>query len=71
MKYYGGNITWIITTQTVGQVSAYDLAFQSINSEYILICEDNIRFTKKRVIENSLIVMQADPTISQVLLKKY
>lgn len=36
--HYGDNITWIIANNTVGQVAAYDLAFQNINSQYVLIC---------------------------------
>jgi hypothetical protein len=70
-KLYLDNITWIITNTTIGQVAAYDLAFQSVKSEYILIIEDNSLFVRKRFIEFSLQIMQNQTNVSQVLLKNY
>jgi len=67
--YRGQKIRWLCTGKPVGQISAIDLAYQAVQTEYIFHCEDDWEFTAEGFIEKSLAILKATPKILQVWLR--
>ncbi|MEO5826132.1 MAG: glycosyltransferase [Gemmatimonadales bacterium] len=62
-------IRWMATGARVGQIAAIDLAYRSIEAEYIFHCEDDWEFYAPGFIEKSLAILVENPRILQVWLR--
>jgi hypothetical protein len=53
-----------------GQIAAIDRAYQSVATPYIFHCEDDWRFFRSGFIEESILLLKHDPSISTVLCRR-
>jgi glycosyl transferase family 2 len=60
----------IVNTPPVGQVAAIDRAYKEVRTPYIFHCEDDWVFFRSGFIEESLVLLKHDQTISTVLCRR-
>ena len=68
-KYQKYSLTWLDTGARVGQVTAMDVAYSYVKTDFIFHCEDDWEFLRPRFIERSLMVLNADEKVLQVYLR--
>lgn len=60
------NIEVIINSPSIGQYASIDKAYSMVDTEFIFHCEDDWEFSQPNVIRNSILLMDADPSIALV-----
>ena len=60
----------IVNDPPLGQIAAIDRAYQSIATRYVFHCEDDWRFFRSGFIEESLLLLKGDPSITTVLCRR-
>src|SRR5207248_6183587 len=68
-KYQDYLLTWHDTGTRVGQVTAIDMAYSHVKTDFIFHCEDDWEFLRPGFIERSLEVLKTDEKILQVSLR--
>jgi hypothetical protein len=58
------------STPKIGQIKAIDRLYSRVLTPYIFHCEDDWEFTKSGFIEKSLDILESDPKIMQVWIRK-
>jgi len=66
---YGGKLEFIFNNPKIGQARSIDLAYSTIDTEYVFHCEEDWEFYKSGFIEHSMFVLKADPTILQAWIR--
>jgi len=60
----------IVNQPPLGQIASIDRAYQTIDTPYIFHCEDDWRFFRSVFMEESLVLLKHDPSISTVLCRR-
>ena len=60
----------IVNKPVVGQMTSIDRAYSTVRTPYVFHCEDDWVFFRSCFIEESLILLQSDPTISVVSCRR-
>jgi hypothetical protein len=60
----------IVNDPPLGQIAAIDRAYQCVATPYIFHCEDDWRFFRSGFIEESLLLLKHDPSITTVLCRR-
>jgi hypothetical protein len=68
-KYRNRQIEWLSTNSRMGQIVAIDYAYSTIDTEFILHCEDDWEFYASGFVEKSLVLLQALPRCLQVWIQ--
>lgn len=69
-KYADLGISVLHTRPRLGQLLGIDVAYKYVDTEYIFHCEDDWEFYADGFIEASLPILEADPSILQVHLRR-
>jgi hypothetical protein len=69
-KYRERSILWLQNDARRGQLRSIDIAYAYANTEFIFHCEDDWRFFSPGFMERSISVLDADPAILQVWLRR-
>lgn len=67
---WGCPVILISNGRRIGQLPSIDKAYQANTSEYVFHCEDDWIFTRSGFIEDSIAVLQHDPSVFCVWLRK-
>jgi hypothetical protein len=67
---FGVPIEVILNNPPLGQIAAIDRAYRCISTPYIFHCEDDWRFFRAGCIEESLVLLKHDPSITAVLCRR-
>lgn len=70
MKRIYPNYTLIFNEQNLGLVDSIDKAYSQVETDYVFHTEDDYEFYERGFIERSLAVMENDPLIMQVWIRK-
>jgi len=54
----------------IGQMATIDRAYALVRTPYIFHCEDDWRFFRSGFIEESMVLLEANPTVSMVLCRR-
>lgn len=57
----------IVNQPPMGQVHSIDRAYSTVETPYIFHCEDDWEFIRSRFIEESLAILEGDPSVSTVM----
>lgn len=68
-RYRRHNIRWLSTGARVGQIPAIDIAYRSVETEYIFHCEDDWEFFAPGFMEQSLSVLKHNRHIVQAWIR--
>jgi hypothetical protein len=68
-RYRPYNFRWLSTGRRMGQMRAIDVAYASVETEYIFHCEDDWEFIAPSFIERSLSVLKQNASILQVWIR--
>jgi FkbM family methyltransferase len=68
-KYESESFRWLTTDVRIGQIAAIDIAYATVNTEFIFHCEDDWEFTAPGFIEKSLKVLRHNDSILQVWIR--
>jgi hypothetical protein len=60
----------IVNDPPIGQIGAIDRAYQSVTTPYIFHCEDDWRFFRSGFIEESLLLLKHNPSITVVICRR-
>lgn len=66
---YKGQIELIVNNPRLGQIKSIDLAYSTVDTEYIFHCEDDWEFFRAGFIEDSISVLSMNSSIHQVQLR--
>jgi glycosyltransferase involved in cell wall biosynthesis len=68
LKRYLPNCTLLLSNEKRGQIRCIDDAYSAVKTPYIFHCEDDYEFSKGGFMEQSLEILETQPTIMQVWL---
>jgi Glycosyl transferase family 2 len=68
-RYHKYGVSWLDTGRRVGQVTAIDLAYARVKTDFIFHCEDDWEFLRPRFIERSVVILNSRPDILMVSLR--
>jgi hypothetical protein len=68
-RYRQHNFRWLSTGMRLGQIAAIDIAYRSVETEYVFHCEDDWEFFAPGFIEKSVSVLKHNPDILQVWIR--
>jgi len=60
----------VVNQPSLGQIASIDKAYATVNTPYVFHCEDDWRFLRPGFIEDSLVLLQHDPSISVVCCRR-
>jgi hypothetical protein len=63
-------INWIEPPQRTGQIVALDTLWSKVETEYAFTLEDDWEFYRSGFIEDSMAILEANPTIGQVWIRE-
>lgn len=68
-KKYGNKLEFVFNNPKLGQSKSIDLAYGMIDTEYVFHCEEDWEFYDDEFIEQSLLILKADPQVLQAWIR--
>ena len=68
-EHWRDHTTFFINTPRLGQLRSIDLAYSHVNTRWIFHCEDDWAFYRPGFVEESLLLLEAEPQALQVWLR--
>ncbi|MGE6792487.1 glycosyltransferase family 2 protein [Pseudomonas guineae] len=65
------HVTCIVNNPTLGQLRSIDAAYAQIQTKWVFHCEDDWEFYRPGFIEDSMVLLEADPQALQVWLRSF
>lgn len=69
--HWHAHTRFIVNNPCLGQLQSIDLAYAKIKTLWVFHCEDDWEFYRPGFIEDSLVLLEADPQALQVWLRSY
>ncbi|MDB2384504.1 glycosyltransferase [Endozoicomonas sp.] len=63
--------TIIVNKKNIGQIKSIDKAYAMVDTDYIFHCEEDWHFYRKKFIEDSKAILEADSHVYQVRLRSF
>lgn len=70
-EHWRAHTTFIVNNPKLGQMRSIDAAYAQINTFWVFHCEDDWAFYRPGFIEDSQLLLEADPQALQVWLRSY